>query len=319
MPIQLPNLDDRTYDDLVAEALNLIPTYAPEWTNYNPSDPGITLIELFAYLTELLIYRLNQVTDANQLAFLKLMNGPDWQLDQPLDAAIRDTIQTLRKSDRAITSADFEDLAHQADPQVARAHCIPRINLISDSPTTTTERPGYLSMVIVRGNGPLSSQQLMDKVQAYLEPRRLLTTRISVVEPQYLAVQVRVRLMLKPDAIAKDVAAAATQKLQKFFDPIAGGQQGAGWEFGRPIYISEIYELLDELDGVDYAEKARDGTKPIDEVMTLNARDGDRRQFSQPDQLMAIALRPNELVNCQINAQTIQFPEASAKTPGGLR
>ncbi len=320
MPLQLPNLDDRTYTDLVAEALHLIPTYAPDWTNYNPSDPGITLLEVFAYLTELLIYRLNQVTDENKIAFLKLINGPDWSLEKPLDEAIRDTVQTLRQSDRAITTADFEALAHQADTQVARARCLPRINLISDRPTTPTERPGYLSMLIVRGDGPLSSQQVLDKVTAYLEPRRLLTTRISVVEPQYLAVQVQVRLILQPDAIEKTVAAAAIQKLTAFFDPLKGGQQGQGWEFGRAIYISEIYELLDELDGVDYVESARDATtgQALEEVTTRNARDGDRRQFTN-GQLMAIAVYPNELVNFQSTAQTIQFPSATAKTPGGLR
>src|ERR1044071_2439456 len=74
MPITLPNLDDRRYADLVEEARSLIPTYAPEWTDHNESDPGITLIELFAYLSEMLIYRLNRVTDANRYAFLKLLD-----------------------------------------------------------------------------------------------------------------------------------------------------------------------------------------------------------------------------------------------------
>jgi len=71
MPLELPNLDDRTYEDLVAEALRLIPNYAPEWTNYNPSDPGITLIEMFAYLTEMLLYRQNRITDDNLRTFLR--------------------------------------------------------------------------------------------------------------------------------------------------------------------------------------------------------------------------------------------------------
>src|ERR1044071_5129365 len=74
MPITLPNLDDRRYADLVEEARSLIPTYAPEWTDHNESDPGITLIELFAYLSEMLIYRLNRVTDATRYAFLKLLD-----------------------------------------------------------------------------------------------------------------------------------------------------------------------------------------------------------------------------------------------------
>ena len=59
----------------------MIPAWAPEWTNYNPSDPGITLIELFAYLSEMLLYRLNRVGDANLLEFLKLINGPSWRLE----------------------------------------------------------------------------------------------------------------------------------------------------------------------------------------------------------------------------------------------
>ncbi len=56
----VPNLDDRSFTDLVDEALSMLPQYAPKWTNYNPSDPGITLIELLAYLTEVMIYRLDR-------------------------------------------------------------------------------------------------------------------------------------------------------------------------------------------------------------------------------------------------------------------
>jgi hypothetical protein len=72
-------LDDRTFDDLVGEAVNLLPTLAPEWTNHNPSDPGITLIELLAYFTEILIYRLGRITPATRLQFLKLLGGSNWE------------------------------------------------------------------------------------------------------------------------------------------------------------------------------------------------------------------------------------------------
>jgi predicted phage baseplate assembly protein len=71
--IQPPNLDDRTWQDLVNEAVALIPTYAPQWTDYNSSDLGITLIELFAWLVEGLTYRLNRVPDKNYIAFLNLL------------------------------------------------------------------------------------------------------------------------------------------------------------------------------------------------------------------------------------------------------
>jgi hypothetical protein len=73
MPLLLPNLDDRTWADLTDEARALIPVYGPEWTDHNASDPGITLVELLAWMTEMDIYRLNQVTDAERLRFLDLV------------------------------------------------------------------------------------------------------------------------------------------------------------------------------------------------------------------------------------------------------
>lgn len=74
----LPNLpksdlDDRTFKDLVDECILRIPRYCPEWTNYNPSDPGITLIELFAWLTDQMLLRFNQVPRRNYVAFLELL------------------------------------------------------------------------------------------------------------------------------------------------------------------------------------------------------------------------------------------------------
>ena len=71
--IQPPNLDDRTWQDLVTQMRDLIPKYAPQWTDHNPSDLGFTLIELFAFLVEGLTYRLNRVPDKNYIAFLNLL------------------------------------------------------------------------------------------------------------------------------------------------------------------------------------------------------------------------------------------------------
>ncbi|MBD2207061.1 putative baseplate assembly protein [Calothrix sp. FACHB-1219] len=72
---QLPssNLDDRTFDDLVEECMMRIPRYCPEWTDHNLSDPGITLIELFAWLTDQMLLRFNQVPRKNYVAFLELL------------------------------------------------------------------------------------------------------------------------------------------------------------------------------------------------------------------------------------------------------
>ena len=67
------NLDDRTFDDLVDECILRIPRYCPEWTDHNLSDPGITLIELFAWLTDQMLLRFNQVPRKNYVAFLELL------------------------------------------------------------------------------------------------------------------------------------------------------------------------------------------------------------------------------------------------------
>jgi hypothetical protein len=61
MPLTIPSIDDRRYQDLLNEALARIPVHNPEWTNFNKSDPGVTLLELFAFLTENLLYRCNRL------------------------------------------------------------------------------------------------------------------------------------------------------------------------------------------------------------------------------------------------------------------
>lgn len=73
MPIKPPNLDDRQYDDIVREARALIPQYCPEWTNLSDADPGMTLVQLFAWMTEMTIHRLNRIPDRTYVHFLNFI------------------------------------------------------------------------------------------------------------------------------------------------------------------------------------------------------------------------------------------------------
>lgn len=74
MSLPAPNLDDlRFQQDLVDEARKRIIRYCPEWTDYNVSDPGITLIELFAWMTEMTVFRLNRVPERNYVKFLEML------------------------------------------------------------------------------------------------------------------------------------------------------------------------------------------------------------------------------------------------------
>lgn len=73
MPLPDAPLDDRTHDQIVADVKALIPRYAPEWTNQNESDPGVTMLELFASVADMLLYRLNRVPERNYVKFLQLV------------------------------------------------------------------------------------------------------------------------------------------------------------------------------------------------------------------------------------------------------
>ena len=120
MPLSLPNLDNRTYTDLVNEARALIPSICPEWTDHNPADSGIVLIEMLAWLTEMILYRINQVPKANYETFLKLLNGPNWSLKRDLDTEIREAVLALSERYRAVTCDDYEYLVTEKWPETMK-------------------------------------------------------------------------------------------------------------------------------------------------------------------------------------------------------
>jgi predicted phage baseplate assembly protein len=95
MPLPDINLDDRNFDQLFQEARRRISVYTPEWTDHNESDPGITMLQLFAWLQEMILYRLNKVPQKNFVKFLELV-GMD--LNQPAPAKV-DLTFTLSTKD----------------------------------------------------------------------------------------------------------------------------------------------------------------------------------------------------------------------------
>lgn len=75
MPITLPDLDTKSYQDIVDEMIASIPNYSDKWTNYNVSDPGITILEMVCWITEATLYRINKIPDASYVNFLRLLAG----------------------------------------------------------------------------------------------------------------------------------------------------------------------------------------------------------------------------------------------------
>jgi len=266
MSIPQPTLDDLTYADLLDEARLLIPSLAPQWTNHNPSDPGITLIELFAWLTEMLIYRVNRLPKANTRAFLRLLNGPQWVPGLDLDEDIRTTVLNLRQRYRAVTAEDYEALAREASPpSVARARCVPRRNLAEQTEANRlVPRDGYVSVIVApklgqapgpgsQASPPLPGDDLLSAVREFLQPRRLVTVRQVVVPPVYVPIQAELVVAARPGVSATALSARMARALTGLLDPLTGGAESQGWPFGRDVYVSELYLLLErEVPGVDY-------------------------------------------------------------------
>ncbi len=267
MTLPLPILDDRTYEDLVEEAVGLIPALDPEWTNHNPSDPGITLIELLAWLAEMLIYRANRVTDQHLVTFLRLLNGPDWPASgagknlasEELNQEIRRTLCELTRPQRAVTCSDYETLATDLE-QVVRAKCIPRRNLGADWSTRPVPEFVFVSVAVLQkaadSNGwpqPADSH-LIKEVHAKLQPRRLLAARLSVVAAEYVAIHANVEVVRQRGVSETTIADGEKKSLVDFLHPLRGGPDKQGWPFGRTVRVSELFGVLERTSVVDFVK-----------------------------------------------------------------
>lgn len=268
------------FDEFVREGLSLIPAYAPEWTNHNTADPGITLIELFAYLSEILAYRALRVTPDAKLNLLRLLEGAEWEgwrqlLGTPVhqvDEAIRRRVQALSHAQCLVTPADFERAAREAvlgHPDLGRDEVVRALALVGTdlrhgrqgrfdgSAPGAPESVNDVSVVLAPEHElqPDALERLCRHVQDALAPLCLLTTRVHVVGPVYLHVFVGCRLGLEPGASFVEVLASIDMALRRRYGPLdADEPSDAERGLGRSLHLSEIAEVIDRVDGVDWVD-----------------------------------------------------------------
>ncbi|APR87708.1 hypothetical protein A7982_13057 [Minicystis rosea] len=270
MPIPLPNLDDKTYAELVDEARTSIPRHYPQWTDHNPSDPGMTLVELLAWLTEMVLYRTNRIPEATRRTFLKLLDGAAPPQGQPIDTAIRATLQGLRERWRAITADDYEYLLASQWPSSPEAAALAPEARIMRRFLCAAQPLGDIDLIVLPDIGVgatpwlAPSAALAAAVRAFFDPRRTITTRVHVRGPTYVPASIHATLHLADamvprdvrdahgNVIAKGVESYAREALVAYFHPWSGGAEGKGWPLGRDLAISEIYALLDPIARVDF-------------------------------------------------------------------
>ena len=361
MSLPIPNLDDRTFDDLVAEGIAMIPIHAPEWTNHNPSDPGITLVELLAYVTEILIYRLNRVDRESKLGFLRLLRGEvkasgtddSSSTAADVDAAIRDAVVELGRSERAVTKADFEVLSRNAAASEAvygeSARSVRTFCLVGRSIEKTErgfrvlERSDNFTVIVVPPTDAFSglSEGILAKIRDELLPMCLLGTRLQVCGTVYVTIAISALIhthMVWHDA--DEWRRAAQLRLDAYFTPHPGaGLTDSGWPFGRHVYLSDVEEALLQIAGVDSVEDVRMVRLSMEreEVFTdaaiigvqtgvfsvvgMSTRIGadrdlglDRLMRTETGQLSGITLRPYELVKVVVAPDGLRVVEQPTRS-----
>lgn len=188
-----PNLDDRTWQEIVDQARELIPTYAPEWTDHNPSDLGMTLIELFAWMVEGLTYRLNRVPEKHLLEFLNLVGitrDPatpastwlTWQIDANLPSLV------IPKGTQAATpQTETEDaIVYETDSElIAMPINLQKVLLLTQS---ANSGPVYRDVTGFLTEVPLSG--LVEEIP----PNNLITLVLGFNAPSERALPFHVRL-----------------------------------------------------------------------------------------------------------------------------
>jgi hypothetical protein len=155
----------------------------------------------------------------------------------------------VRHRQRAVTVEDFERLAREASGYIARTKCVVTENTLK-------------IMVIPKGeeNKPLPSPELKKIVRAFLLQRSLnvlLERNLEVIDPVYKEIRVNVDVVPVSIDLAVPLERAVRKRLQQYFHPLTGGAGGKGWEFGRSVYLSDVYALLESIAGVDHVEQLK--------------------------------------------------------------
>jgi predicted phage baseplate assembly protein len=159
----------------------------------------------------------------------------------------------LRTRDRAVTAEDYEELAREAAPGVARVRCVPG----REGAEVGTVRVLVVPAAGTDASGRLRFEQLQPddetliRIASELDQRRVVGTRLIVEPPFYRGLTVVARLTARPAADHERLRQDALDALFCYFHPTIGGPEGAGWPFGRPVQAGDVFAVLQRLPGCD--------------------------------------------------------------------
>jgi predicted phage baseplate assembly protein len=190
--------------------------------------------------------------------------------EETVDSAEARAPQAIRTLSRAVTPGDFVSLALLTPgANIQRATAIPLqlpqtqvVRAPDGTVITPPPAPGVVTVIVVPSGPnpqqPVANDQTLAKVAAYLDNYRLVTSELYVTTPVYRLVEIQAQVIVEPGANSGDVETALEAALLAFYNPLTGGQQGAGWDFGGTIYVSDAYRQILDVDGVQRVEGAID-------------------------------------------------------------
>jgi predicted phage baseplate assembly protein len=189
----------------------------------------------------------------------------------------------LRHNGRSVAGQDYEDLALEATPEVARALAItPRFNPLDlpwidrgSRPATAPIHPraGQVEVIIVPRSDapqPIPSLALIAQVEAYLLARCSPTVTLHVAGPAWMQVTVTATVVPTSLDTADALTATVAAALRRFLHPLTGGADGRGWAFGRQPHLSTLYALIEALPGVDHVPALAVTETPRFDELTAN-------------------------------------------------
>ena len=253
MPIPIPNLDDRNYDQLIRETEALIGRYFPEYADIGPADPAVALYELFCYFFDLTMYQINRVTPDARDNFAALL-GIKPEYGRPPEESLRKAHDKLARVERAITGSDIETLVKKAslNPEIC-SEPVRRVLTLPGKKAGDPLRVYVVQRRALRGIAKRHRQDLRN-LYAYLRGCSPLGTRYRIAHAPVVYVDLSAEIVRRRDStISGDkLAADILQMLTDYVNPLAGGPDGGGWAFGKVLSRGDIYSLIEGKPGVDH-------------------------------------------------------------------
>jgi predicted phage baseplate assembly protein len=188
----------------------------------------------------------------NRRAAIGGVDGEDLEM-----AKVRGPIM-LRTRDRAVTAEDFEHIAREVAPEVARVRTLTGADaselgvvrvLVVPAVPTVDARLTFDQLV--------PAEETLDRITKRLDESRLLGTRVVVEPPAYRGATIVARLGAKPRTDPARLQQDALDALFRYFHPAIGGPDGAGWPFGRPVLSGEVFAVLQGVRGTEMVEEVR--------------------------------------------------------------